>query len=265
MQLIDLSLSIDEHSFEVHPFGIDRISHKEGVKHLNGVMLKRTLWGKISFFLGKRIIKPEDLPDGEFLSLETVHCPVHIGTHVDYTFHYGTQSEGRKSKTINELPLEWCFSDGVVLDVSHKKPGEVISKEDVAIALNKLNYEIKPLDIVLLRTDADQYFGTLEYLANYPGVAPEALAYILDHGVKVIGIDALGFDRPYRFMMADFLRTKDSSYLWPAHFFGRKKEYAHIERLTNLKKLPPFGFKISCFPVKIKDAGAAWARVVAML
>ncbi len=265
MQLIDLSLSIDEHSFEVHPFGIDRISHKEGVKHLNWVMLKRTLWGKISFFLGKRIIKPEDLPDGEFLSLETVHCPVHIGTHVDYTFHYGTQSEGRKSKTINELPLEWCFADGVVLDVSHKKPGEVISKEDVVSALNKINHEIKPLDVVLLRTDADQYFGTPKYLASYPGVSPEALAYILDQGIKVIGIDALGFDRPYRFMMADFLRTKDASYLWPAHFFGRKREYAHIERLANLKKLPPFGFKISCFPVKIKDAGAAWARVVAMV
>ena len=54
MQLFDLSLSIDEHSFEVHPFGIDRISHKEGVKHLNWTMLKRTLWGKISFFLGKK-------------------------------------------------------------------------------------------------------------------------------------------------------------------------------------------------------------------
>lgn len=96
MQLFDLSLSIDEHSFEVHPFGIDRISHTEGVKHLNWVMLKRTLWGK--FFLGKRIIKPEDLPDGEFLSLETVHCPVHIGTHVDYTFHYGTLSEGKNPR-----------------------------------------------------------------------------------------------------------------------------------------------------------------------
>jgi kynurenine formamidase len=66
-------------------------------------------------------------------------------------------------------------------------------------------------------------------------------------------------------MMSDFMRTKDGSHLWPAHFFGRKREYAHIERLTNLDKLPDYGFKIACFPVKIKDAGAAWARVVAIL
>ena len=67
------------------------------------------------------------------------------------------------------------------------------------------------------------------------------------------------------FMLADFLRSHDAKFLWPAHFFGRRREYAHIERLSNLDKLPPFGFKIACFPVKIKDAGAAWARVAAIL
>ena len=265
MKLIDLSLSIDENAPEVHPFGIERLGHKRGVEHLNWVMMSRTLKGKILYRLGARVIKPSDLPDGEFLSLETVHCPVHIGTHIDYTFHYGTTSEGRPSKTINELPIEWCFSDGVVLDMRHKKPGEVISREDVLAALKKIGYSIKPLDIVLLRTGADQYFGSRDYLSNYPGVSPEAIAYILDQGVKIIGVDTLGFDRPYKFMMGDFMRTHDPKYLWPAHFFGRKREYAHIERLANLGAIPSTGFKISCLPVKIKDAGAAWARVVAIL
>mgnify|MGYP000005724193 CR=1 FL=1 len=265
MRIVDLSLPIDDTAVEVHPFGIDRLGHKKGVQHLNWVMMKRTLWGRISFLLGKRIIRPQDLPDGEFLSLETVHSPVHIGTHIDYSFHYGSRSEGRPSKTIDELPLEWCFSDGVVLDFSYKKPGEVISPDEVDSALEKINYHLKPADIVLLRTDADRFFGSKDYLSNYPGVSPEAIEYILDRGVKIIGIDTLGFDRPYKFMMQDFLRTHDAKYLWPAHFLGRKREYAHIERLTNLDKLPPFGFKVACFPVRIKDVGAAWARVVAMI
>lgn len=265
MKIIDLSLPIDERTPEVHPFSIERLGHKDGVRHLNWVMMKRTLWGRISFFLGKRIIKPRDLPDEEFLSLETVHCPVHIGTHMDYSFHYGSRSEGRPSKTINELPLEWCFGDGVVLDFTYKKPGEVISRKEVQEALKKTNYNLKPNDIVLLRTGADKFFGTREYLSNYPGVGPEAIGFILDAGIKIIGIDALGFDRPYKFMLQDFLRTKDPSYLWPAHFFGRKCEYAHIERLANLDKLPVFGFKIACFPIKIKDVGASWARAVAIM
>lgn len=265
MTIIDLSLSIDERTPEVHPFGIERVGHKEGVRHLNWVMMKRTFWGRLSFLLGRRMIRPEDLPDREFLSLETVHAPVHIGTHIDYSFHYGSKCEGRESKTINELPLEWCLAEGVVLDLRDKKPGEVISKEDIEGALRKINYRLKSKDIVLLHTGSDRLFGTREYLINYPGVSPQAISFILDAGVKIIGIDTMGFDRPYKFMIADYLRTHDPKYLWPAHFFGRRREYAHIERLTNLDKLPPSGFKIACFPVKIKDAGAAWSRVVAML
>lgn len=265
MKLIDLSLPIDERTPEVHPFWIERIGHREGIRHLNWVLMKRTLRGRLSFWLGKRIISPESLPDREFLSLETVHCPVHIGTHVDFSFHYGSTSEGRPAKTISELPLEWCFADGVVIDFTYKQPGEVIGKNEVRLALDKIHYQPKPGDIVLFRTGADRYFGTEQYLSNYPGVSPEAIGAVLDAGVRVIGIDALGFDRPYRFMMADYLRTRDASNLWPAHFFGRKREYAHIERLSNLDQLPDHGFKVVCFPVKVHHAGAAWSRVVAMV
>ncbi|MEW5758991.1 MAG: cyclase family protein [Candidatus Omnitrophota bacterium] len=263
--IIDLSLPIDERAPEVHPFSIERLGHKEGVQHLNWVMMKGTLKGKIDFFLGKRIIKPTDLPDEEFLSLETVHCPVHIGTHIDFSFHYGTKSENRASKTAEAIPLEWCFSDGVVLDLTSKLPGELILKADIENALKKINYQIKKNDVVLLRTGADKFFGTRDYLTNYPGVSVDAIEYILNFGVNIIGIDTLGFDRPYKFMMADFMRTRDSKYLWPAHFYGRKREYAHIERLANLDKLPASGFKFICFPIKIKDVGASWIRAVGIV
>ena len=152
MQIIDLSLPIDEEAPEVHSFGIERVGHREGIRHLNWVLLKRSLMGRLSFLLGKRIIKSEDLPDEQFLSLETVHCPVHIGTHVDFSFHYGIESEGRPSRTINELPLEWCFSDGVVLDFTHKKEGEAISRGEIEAGLEKIGYGLKALDIVLLHT-----------------------------------------------------------------------------------------------------------------
>ena len=37
-----------------------------------------------------------------------------------------------------------------------------------------------------------------------------------------------------------------------------------MEQLVNLGALPPFGFKVSVFPLKIKGASAAPARVVAI-
>ncbi len=40
-------------------------------------------------------------------------------------------------------------------------------------------------------------------------------------------------------------------------------EYYQIEKLTNLDKLPAFGFSVSCFPIKISRASAGWIRAVA--
>ncbi|MEW6101125.1 MAG: cyclase family protein, partial [Candidatus Omnitrophota bacterium] len=197
------------------------------------------------------------------LSLEVVHAPVHVGTHLDYSFHYGSTSEGRPAKTAEEIPLEWCYADAVKLDLRHKKPNEVIAATDIESALKKINYTLKPLNIVLINTGADKLYGTQRYFTEYPGIDTSTIDYFLDRGVKIFGVDTMGIDRPYRFMLKEFLAKKGP--LYPAHFYGRKREFIHIERLANLEKLPDFGFKIICFPVRINRTGAAWARVVAII
>ena len=265
MKIVDLSLPIDDKAFEVHKVAIERVTHKAGVEKFNRVIMGKTFAGKISYILGKRILKKEDLPDEEFLSLETVHSPVHIGTHLDYSFHYGSTSENRPSKTSEEIPLEYCYQNGVKLNFTHKKPAETISGADIEKSLAKIDYKLKPLDIVLFHTGADKLYGSPKYFSDYPGVETSAIDYLLYKGVKIFGVDTMGIDRPYRFMLKEFLEKKDPKYLYPAHFYGRIKEFIHIERLANLEKIPAFGFKVICFPVKIKQTGAAWARVVAIL
>ncbi len=265
MKIIDLSLPIDEKAFEVHHVEIERVGHKAGVEKFNRVIMGKTLKGKINYLLGKRILRPQDVPDEEFLSLEVVHAPVHVGTHLDYSFHYGTKSEGRASKTADEIPLEYCYQDGVKLDMKHKKPAETINSKDVEEALKKINYTLKPLDIVLFHTGADKFCGSPKYFTDYPGVDVSTIDYLMDLGIKVFGVDTMGIDRPYRFMLKEFLENKDPKKFYPAHFYGRKREFIHIERLTNLEKLPGYGFKIICFPVRIRQTGAAWSRVVAIM
>jgi kynurenine formamidase len=263
MRLVDLSLPIDEKAFEVHRVEIERVSHKAGVEKFNRVIMGKTFKGKVQHLLGQRILKPSDLPDEEFLSLEVVHAPVHVGTHLDYSFHYGSRSEGRASRTAEEIPLEWCYCDGVKLDFTHKKSGEVIAAADIEAALKKIGYALKPKDIVLLHTGADKFYGSPKYFVEYPGVDVSAIEYLLDRGIKIFGTDTMGIDRPYKYMLAEFLKTRDISRFYPSHFFGRKREFIHIERLARLEQLPPTGYKIICFPVRIKQTGAAWARVVA--
>ncbi|MBN3039753.1 MAG: cyclase family protein [Candidatus Omnitrophica bacterium] len=265
MKIIDLSLPIDDKAFEVHELRIDRTSHKEGVEKLNKVLMSRGPENKKLFDKGQRIIKKEDLPDEEFLSLEMVYSSVHSGTHLDYSYHYGSRSEGRDSKTADEIPLEWCFHDGVKIDLTNKTADQVITAEDIKTGLKKINYALKPFDIVLLYTGSDKKFGGPEYFSDYPGVGVSAVDFLLDKEIKIFGVDTMGIDRPYKHMMKDFQDKKDPSSLWPVHFYGRKREFIHIERLANLESLPDHGFKVICFPVRIRQTGAAWARVVAII
>lgn len=59
--------------------------------------------------------------------------------------------------------------------------------------------------------------------------------------------------------------TGDASVIWEAHRVGKEAEYCQIEKLANLDILPrPYGFKVSCFPVKLKGGSGGWTRVVAM-
>lgn len=265
MNIIDLSLPIDEKAFEVHKVEIERVPHAAGAEKFNRLIMGKTLLGRLKYALGVRIVRKEDLPDEEFLSLEIVRAPVHIGTHLDYSFHYGSKSEGRASKTAEEIPLEECFADGVKLNLTHKKPDETITAKDLEEGLKKINYTLKENDIALLHTGADKLYGSPKYFSDYPGVDISAIDYLLDKGIKIFGVDTMGIDRPYGLMLAEFLKTKDPRKFYPAHFYGRKREFAHIERLGNLEKLPDYGFKVICFPVRIRQTGAAWARVVAVI
>ena len=80
-----------------------------------------------------------------------------------------------------------------------------------------------------------------------------------------MGIDQWGFDLPLRYMARKAKESGDSTLFWQAHLVGQMHEYLHMEQLTNLEALPANGFKVAVFPLKIKGASAAPARVVAIL
>ena len=68
----------------------------------------------------------------------------------------------------------------------------------------------------------------------------ESTLWLVEQGIKVIGIDAFGFDRPFASMAEDFRRTGDGRYIWPAHFAGITRSYCQIEKLANLGPDRPF-------------------------
>jgi kynurenine formamidase len=208
----------------------------------------------------------DDLPQGLGWAVDTLTLSTHAGTHVDAPWHYSPVSEGEKARTIDEMPLEWFFGDGVVLDMRHKPRGSAVTVDDLKEALKRIGYTLKPGDIVLIQTGADKYWGTPEYSEAGCGMTRESTLWLINQGIKVMGIDAWGWDRPFWAIREEFQETRDKSIIWCGHYVGIEKEYCHIEKLANLDRLPrPFGFKIACFPIKIVGGSAGWSRVVAIL
>lgn len=212
-------------------------------------------------------VTEEDLVQsgGKGAAIEEVTAITHAGTHVDAPWHYGPESEGKPAKKVDELPLDWFFSDGVVLDLRHKRPGEKIGAYDLEEALRRINYSLKPLDIVMIMTGCDRHLGSEEYFEQ-PGMTRESTLWLVEQGIKVIGIDAYGFDRKFADMAKEFEETGDGRVIWEAHFAGIEREYCQIEKLANLEEIPrPTEFKVACFPVKVQGASAGWCRPVAFV
>lgn len=187
------------------------------------------------------------------------HCLVvtgdHVGTHVDSWGHVNPRAPRAEG-----IPLEYCYGDGVVIDLTAKGAGDEIWPDDLERGLRTIDYELKPLDIVLLRTDAAKYRDEKRYLSDHPGMTKEAVHWLLDRGVKMMGIDAPGFDPPVPTM---FERQK----FWEAHLVMLEREYYHLENLGNLHEIPPpfHSFTVSVLPVKWRGASAAPVRAVAIV
>jgi kynurenine formamidase len=207
-----------------------------------------------------------DLPEQEGWAEDNISISSHLGTHVDAPWHYGSTTAGAKAKTIDEIPLEDLYCDGVVLDVSAKRgSGQAITVEDLQCALDKISYQIKAGDAVLMRTDHDKFAVTDPMRYHYPGMTRESTAWLAAQGAKVGGTDATGWDRPFHVMIGDYARTKDKAFIWDAHFACRDFEFYVIQQLCNLDTLPPHGFKVSFFPILLVGVSAAPARVVAFV
>ena len=217
----------------------------------------------LSFYPGATA---EDLPGGLGWAYEGAFLGTHSGTHMDAPWHYHpTMSGGERAITIDEVPLEWCFSRGVKLDFSDREDGYLITPDDVETKLQEIGHELRTLDIVLIQSGAGPWHERDEYLVKGCGMGRAATNYLTKRGVRVTGTDAWSWDRPLPLVAEEFARTKDKSILWEGHFAGIDQGYCHIEKLTNLEQLPATGFRLACFPIKIQGGSAGWVRPVAIV
>jgi kynurenine formamidase len=262
MRLIDLTRTLD-------PSAVDRMP--EAVRPLAAVLAPKIHYlapgaegrDRMCAIFG---CTPDDLPGREGWGEELLTLNSHSGTHVDAPLHYGSTCEGRRARTITDLRLDELYCDGMVLDLRGRcEPGQGISIEALSSAIEAAGRAIREGDAVLLRTGQEEFDVDDIRAFQYPGMTREGTLFLAERGAKVLGTDALGWDRPFGVMAKAFRETGNRAEIWDGHFAGRDREVFIVQQLTNLKALPPSGFKVGFFPIKLARASAAPARVVAFV
>jgi kynurenine formamidase len=252
-RIVDLSIYLENDVVsdpEVFRPKIEYIDHKMSVPELAG------------FFPG---LQPNDLPDSEAWAIERIELITHNGTHLDAPYHFAsTMNKGERAITIDEVPLDWCFQPGVKLDFTRFHDGYVATAEDVEAELARIGHVLSPLEIVVVNTSAGRRYGQHDYVTAGCGMGYEATMFLLERGVRLTGTDGWSWDAPFVYTKEKYLETGDASLIWEGHKAGRDIGYCHLEKLHNLEALPPAGFTIACFPMKIRAASAGWTRAVAI-
>lgn len=112
---------------------------------------------------------------------------MHCTTHTDAPAHV---IEG--TPFMDEVPLEKFFGTAVVVSLPKGK-WEKIMPED----LEKAEPAIQPGDIVIINSGWHRYYGdNRRYFAYSPGLYKEAGEWLVEKGVKAVGVDMQALDHP---------------------------------------------------------------------
>lgn len=107
---------------------------------------------------------------------------------------------------------------------------------------------------VLLDTGRARRWGTPAYLQDRPFLTGDGARFLVDHGARLVGIDALNIDD-----------TDDPER--PAHSALLAAGIPIVENLAGLDGLPTEGFRFTAAPMRLRGMGAfpvrAWARLAA--
>jgi arylformamidase len=163
-----------------------------------------------------------------------------IGTYLDSPFHRHPDR-----RDIGQIALDEVILPGVVLDVRGHAAGQPVTLTPAQRALDLRGRA------VLFNFGWDAFWGTDAYYA-YPFLARETLQYLIESGVRLVGVDTLNIDDT-----ADLAR--------PAHTWLLARDIFIVENLRDLDGLHGQEFTFFAVPLRVKGAAAMPLRAFAML
>lgn len=189
------------------------------------------------------VADPETAPsEGSWYVVTHLTLSGHAGTHVEAPYH-----AMREGADVGALAIDRFFGEAAVLDLSGVAWSREISRSTLTRAAEAAG-GLRRGDIALLRVDWDRRSPAEGPQPPYP--APDALRWLVDSGVKLLGIDSPGLEVPGQHGLVN-------------HRVLFERGVPLIESLTNFDELRQPRVYLFAQPLPLAGADACPLRVLA--
>ena len=181
--------------------------------------------------------------EGTSFQIGKIEMVTNTGTYIDCPFH--RYEDGRD------------LSDILLEDIAELPATVITVPFEETLAIDKKYFEGHTLQghAVLVHTGWAKHWDTELYYNDHPFLTKDAAEYLVDRGVKLVGIDSHNIDD-----------TRGNSR--PVHTTLLGNNILIVEHMCNLAALPQTGALFSAVPPKFKGAGTfpvrAFAKVPAI-
>ena len=176
------------------------------------------------------------LEKGDIANDTTIQFSVHTGTHVDAPSHFV-----HDGYSVEQMPLDVLVGEAIVVDLSDVDAitPDMLDNLDLPAGVQRL----------LIRTRNSNLWEqqVKEFQTDFVALTAEAAQWIVDRGIRLIGVDYLSVQRFY-----------DGS---DTHLNLLNAEVIIVEGL-NLASVRPGRYELICLPIKLAGAEGAPARAL---
>src|SRR6185369_4825981 len=182
-----------------------------------------------------KIERLKDMDKGAVCNVSVMSLGAHTGTHMDAPLHFL-----KNGKSLDKLPLEATIGPARVVEI---KDREMVRPDELRA------HNLRRGERILLKTrNSSRCWKTDEFVEDFVYIAREAAQYLVDRGVRTIGVDYLSVGGFHR----DGLET---------HRILLGAEVWIIEGI-NLSKVKPGNYELVCLPLKVLGSDGAPARAL---
>jgi len=179
-------------------------------------------------------------PADAWYIMSDVHMWSHVGTHMESPYHSLKDRED-----VAAIPLHRLVGEATLIDLSHKKVGEAITRRD----MEAFEPDIHAGDIVFVYTGLGDNYRTPQ-AHDRPYFTEDAIAWLCKKGIAMLGVDCSGIE-------------KRDAPEQPAHRTLFSHGIPLIEHLAHLEQLRSTRFLVVAVPMRVHGLDASPVSVIA--